>query len=293
MKKLILSLTLCAVLFTACKEDEGSAMGVLSLDISGLGDLGDDYVYEGWIIVDGSPVSTGVFSVNDAGVLDQTSFEVDEAILASATTFVLSIEPEMDSDPAPSATKILGGDFSGDAATVMISHTAALGTSFTEVGGSYILKTPTTTTDSDDLSGVWFLDPATGTPALTNLPDLTSKTGWVYEGWAVIDGQPVSTGRFNMDTGADQSSVFSGPESGPGFPGEDFITNAPSGLTFPTDLTDGGVIVLSIEPEPDNSPNPFELKPLRGAVPSGLAPGTLQAMENIAASTYASGTVSR
>ncbi|PIB36346.1 hypothetical protein BFP72_13550 [Reichenbachiella sp. 5M10] len=293
MKKLILSLAACTLLMTACKDDEGTTSGMLTLDISGLGDLGDDYVYEGWIIVEGSPVSTGTFDVMSDGTLDQTTFEVEAEMLDVATTFVLSIEPANDSDPAPSATKLLGGDFSGNSASVMISHAAALGTSFTGVGGSYILKTPTTTTDDDDLSGVWFLDPSSGTPALTNLPDLTSMAGWVYEGWAVIDGVPVSTGRFNMASGADESSMFSGPEGGPAFPGEDFITNAPSGLTFPTDLTDGGVIVISVEPEPDNSPGPFELKPLLGNVPTGLAPGTLQAMDNIAASTYASGTVSR
>ena len=46
------------------------------------------------------------------------------------------------------------------------------------------------------------------------------------------------------------------------------FAGAPSGLTFPTDLT-GGTAVISIEPVPDNSPAPFVLKPLVGMIPSG------------------------
>ncbi|MGL1885395.1 MAG: anti-sigma factor [Reichenbachiella sp.] len=293
MKRILLSLMALSLVFVSCDDEDDTSFGTLSLSISGLGNLGDDYVYEGWVVVDGSPVTTGVFTVDADGVMSQTSFEMDEEMLDAATTFVLSIEPAIDSDPSPSATKILGGDFSGSSASVSIMHGAAFGTGFGGVSGSYILKTPTTDTDEDDLSGVWFLDPADGSAALVDLPDLTDQAGWVYEGWAVIGGVPVSTGRFNMAKGADQSAAFSGPNAGPEFPGEDFITNAPGALTFPTDLTDGGVIVISIEPEPDNSANPFELKPLKSEVPSDLAAGTLQSMENIAASTYPSGSVSR
>ena len=51
------------------------------------------------------------------------------------------------------------------------------------------------------------------------------------------------------------------------FPGEDYLMNAPSGLSFPTDLA-GGTAVISIEPYPDNSPNPFTLKPLVHNIPA-------------------------
>ena len=42
---------------------------------------------------------------------------------------------------------------------------------------------------------------------------------------------------------------------------------APSRLTFPTNLA-GGTAVVSIEPSPDDSPSPFKLKPLTGAIPA-------------------------
>lgn len=62
----------------------------------------------------------------------------------------------------------------------------------------------------------------------------TLPAGWKYEGWAVINGTPVSTGTFTSASAADDSAPFSGATAGPPFPGEDFLQNAPSGLTFPT-----------------------------------------------------------
>ncbi len=302
MKNLGIILSVTAMLVLAgCNDDEGTETSVadLSLGFNGLEDLGSGFAYEGWIMVNGSPVSTGVFTVDATGVPSQTAFEVDIDDLQSTTAFILSIEPVPDPDPAPSNTKILGGAFSGNAADVSISHAAALGTSFTGVSGGYILATPTTSATDDNEAGVWFLDNTSGSPeaGLTDLPDLSAVTGWTYEGWAVIDGVPVSTGTFNMASGADDnasSSAFKGLDGdGPGYPGEDFIRNAPTGLTFPADLTaEGTNIVISIEPVPDNSDAPFTLKPLAGSS-TGAAPGTFTVMDNIAASTYPSGVATR
>ena len=68
--------------------------------------------------------------------------------------------------------------------------------------------------------------------------------------------------------------------------------NAPSGLTFPTDLS-GGVVVISVEPSPDNSAAPFLLKPLVGMVPSNAVDHTLYGMDNNATATNPSGTITR
>ena len=84
---------------------------VLDLDINGLEDLGTNYQYEGWLIVSGLPVTTGTFTVDAGGVLNQTMFSVNMSDLINATTFVLTIEPIPDSDPNPSSTHILSGDF--------------------------------------------------------------------------------------------------------------------------------------------------------------------------------------
>ena len=91
----------------------------------------------------------------------------------------------------------------------------------------------------------------------------------------MIDGQPVSTGRF-VDPGApDDFSGFSGPDGSPPYPGEDFIVNAPDGLSFPTDLR-GDTVVISIEPADDDSPAPFAFKPLAAEIPADLeVPGAV------------------
>jgi len=250
--------------FIACDKDDDSNSN-LNLNISGLEDLGSTALYEGWLIVDGSPVTTGTFSVDANGDLSKTSFDVNKSDLENATTFVLTIEPSPDNDPAPSDVHILAGDFSGDMANITVGHGAALNNDFTNAAGKYILATPTNGSNNDENSGIWFLSLESGSPAVgLTLPTLPK--GWAYEGWSVINGTPVSTGTFTEVNVIDDAGPFSGMMSGPPFPGEDFLVNAPAGLNFPVDLS-GGKAVISIEPVPDNNAAPFLLKPLVGDIP--------------------------
>ncbi len=272
MRKFFLGLlAIAAVTLTSCSDENDNnlvpIMGNLKLDINGLENLGSDYKYEGWVIVNGAPVSTGVFTADDRGALSQTSFPIESNVLSSATTIVLSIEPANDPDPAPAATKLLAGDFSGNSAG--LSSTGIVG-DFSNSKGKYILATPTDGENNNEFSGVWFLDLTSGSPtAGLTLPTLSA--GWKYEGWTVLNGIPVSTGTFTAVGSADDNaeiSNFKGDlNNGPGYPGEDFIQNAPVGLTFPTDLK-GSTIVISVEPSPDNSSAPFTLKPLAHKVPT-------------------------
>ena len=261
---------LSGLFFSACTDDATDDMtttaktSTLNLSFNGLEDLGSEATYEGWLIVNGSAISTGTFDVNDDGMLSQSAFEIAKEDLSNATSFVLTIEPKPDNDPAPSKVHIVAGDFDGNGANLTIDHSSALKHSFSSAAGKYILATPTDDDMSNEASGLWFLDNSSGSPAvgltLPTLPD-----GWIYEGWAVIDGVPVSTGTFSAADVADDAAPFSGPKSGPPFPGEDFLMNAPGMLTFPTDLK-GGKAVISIEPVPDNSTAPFTLKPLVGDI---------------------------
>jgi hypothetical protein len=247
---------------TKLKNDE------LELNITGLENLGANSRYEGWVIIDGAPVSTGVFSVNNSGQLSQAIFELPASSdkLKNATAFVLTIEPYPDNSPAPSDQHLLAGNFNNESASLSINHPAALNTNFSTATGHFLLATPTTTSTMDELSGVWFINAMSGSPvAGLNLPAL--PTGWRYEGWALINGMPVSTGAFMNGSMADNFSGFSGTNPGPPFPGEDFIMNAPTGLSFPTNLS-GGMSVVSVEPYPDNSPAPFLLKPLVRMIPN-------------------------
>lgn len=273
IKNMFLAVLAVGFLATSCSDDDDNNtpnLSNLTLDLDGLEALGDDFVYEGWIIVDGAPISTGRFS----SVTFPQSFEVDANQLADATTFVLSIEPTVDPDAGPADTKILAGDFNGNSQITVNSNLVA---DFSSATGEYILATPTDTDDTNEASGVWFLNNSAD-PAVKGLELPTLSAGWKYEGWAVIDGTPISTGTFTDADMADDNaatSVFKGDAgNGPGYPGEDFIQNAPSGLTFPTDLK-GATIVVSVEPYPDNSPAPFTLKPLAHVVPADAANHTV------------------
>jgi hypothetical protein len=270
------------VLIIGCSDDETTNQpetGTLTLNFTGLDNLGSDYAYEGWILVDSSPISTGVFTVDDNGDLSTSSFEVPLADLQAATKFILTIEPSPDSDPAPSNTHYLAGDFISGTAPLTVGDAAALGDNFATAEGVYILATPTNGGDSDENSGIWFLDFNSGDPIqgvfLPTLPD-----GWKYEGWGVIDGAPVTTGTFLDPGDADDAAPYSDTQAGaPAFPGEDFLLNAPVGMTFPVDLA-GDVGVITIEPDPDNSPAPFTLKPLVGNIPSDATDHTNYDMTN-------------
>lgn len=276
-----LLLLVTGLTLNSCKDDDDDSnptteMDDMELNISGLEDLGSTATYEGWLIVNGSPVSTGVFSVDGNGNMSTNSFSVGKTDLATATTFVLTVEPMPDNDPLPSKVHILAGDFSNGLASLTVGHGAALNNTFSTVAGKYILATPTDTSSTNEESGIWFLDNSSGSPAVgLILPTLPE--GWAYEGWAVINGTPVSTGTFTQVDAADGAAPFSGTMSGPPFPGEDFLTNAPSPLTFPTDIR-GGKAVISIEPVPDNSPNPFVLKPLVGDIDANASVHTALSM---------------
>lgn len=272
MKKVFLLSVMFSFLFISCSDDDDNSVepttSSLNLNISGLEDLGNSAMYEGWIMVDGAPKTTGTFSVDGTGNLSESSFEINSDDLNSATAFILTIEPNPDPSPNPSDVHILAGDFSGTSASLSVGHGAALGNDFSSISGNYILATPTNGENTNENSGIWFLDLSSGTPSVgLDLPTLPA--GWKYEGWTVINSVPVSSGTFTSVTSVDDADPFSSTQPGPPFPGEDYLVNAPMGLTFPTNLA-GGTAVISIEPDPDNSANPFTLKPLVKMIPSDV-----------------------
>ena len=302
MKTKILLMTMIAAgIFASCSDDDDNTTtntnSNLTLNLTGLENLGNDFAYEGWVLVNGTPVSTGVFTVDDNGALSATSFEVPTATLESATKFILTVEPNPDTDPAPSDQKLIAGDFSGDSADVSTSTAPAVG-DFSMAVGNFFLRTPTdeapgTANNGNDENGVWFGNPGMPPTATLVLPDL--PTGWIYEGWVIGDAGPISTGTFSavdtMDDNAGAATSFGGTEQlGPPLPGEDFFNNAPAGETFPLDVR-GRTVVITVEPVPDNSPAPFVLKPLAAVSGNETAPN-FHAF-NLNTVSFPTGTVTR
>ena len=254
----------------------------LTLSFTGLEDLGPNWAYEGWLIVEGAPVSTGIFAVDGSGTPSATRFSVDVSDVSKVSAFVLTIEPAPDSDPKPSAVHVLAGDFTNNAARLSAGHAAALGDSFSSAAGKYILAAPSAGAGGSYQTGIWWLDPAAGPGPALSLPALPD--GWVYEGWVVGPDGPISTGRFTSANGADSdgAGLTGGPNAAPPFPGQDFANP-------PLDLTSGHAAVISIEPEPDNSTAPFAFKPLVDQSIADVGEGVLQSMSNNA-SAFPTGT---
>jgi len=269
------------------------APGVVTLSVQGLQDLGPNYAYEGWLADETGLQSVGTFTVDSGGALSASEFEVAEDDLWAADRFVVTIEPAGDQDPAPSATRYLAGDFgvagaiSGDA-RLSPEHPDALGDDFSGVFGSYLLETPTTADLLDDYAnGIWFGIP--GAPpewgrllSLRYLPD-----GWRYEGWVVAGDSAISIGRFRFVSEADSDGPgpAAGPDAVPEYPGQDFI-DPPMNL-------DGCGVMITIEPEPDNSPEPFTMVVLADPEIEIEDYFTTFPMENRTESTFAEGIARR
>lgn len=253
----------------------------LELSFEGLPALGDDFVYEGWLITADGPITSGRFDITEG--TDVVTMPIDKALADASTLFVLTIEPKFGDVPEPSSTHIVAGEFVGGQAVLDTTHGAALGSDFLASSGGFILETPSTADIAGDFAqGVWFLDPSAGPGPGLDLPVLPA--GWAYEGWVVGQDGPVSTGRFVdvADADRDGAGPTAGPDGSPPFPGQDFINP-------PMDLTENGtMVVISVEPEPDDSALPFALKPLAGPVVDA-GPGGFQDLGNIAGSNRITG----
>jgi hypothetical protein len=254
-------------------QDDDIEISSLTLDVT-LDPLQKGH-YEGWAIFGEEKVSTGKFNIGDSLVFTSARD------LSDADAIVVTIEPEGDTDSVPSGIVVLSGVLASDAEeaqTITLSFPVDLATA----SGSYILATPTNGNDTDETSGIWFLKLPPPPSAGLVLPNLPS--GWVYEGWAVHNGIPITSGRFSSAEGVDFFNEFSGPEGSPPFPGEDYLINAPAGLSFPINLANGSSkVVISIEPdsngEDPTGDGPFQVKPLVADVPEGALDHTNYPMQ--------------
>ncbi len=160
----------------------GTETAYVEIDAGGLENLGPAWAYEGWLIVDGAPVSTGTFTVSVDGNLSRSAFAVEVADLDLVSTFVLTIEPFPDADPEPSAIHMLGGDFSNGIAELSVGHPAALGNDFSSADGAFILAAPSAGEGGDYANGIWWLDldagPGRGTRSRPCQPVGYMRAGW-------------------------------------------------------------------------------------------------------------------
>ena len=240
----------------------------MTISFDGLVPLGDGGVYEMWFVGDdGVPVSGGTFDA-DAGPVVLDLPDGDPGAVE------LKVSIETDDDPAPSAAIVLAGTMDAGSAVLTTSDIG----DFSDARGQYILATPT---DGDgppenERSGVWW----TILPRQNSLflPELGE--GWQYEMWQTIDGVEVAGGKFTDTFASDDAALYSGPETAPPLVGEDYLLNAPEGLTFPVDLR-GTTTFISVEPVPDPSPESSGIIPLSGVVPNDAEDHNALSVDNV------------
>ncbi len=324
------------VLSLAMACSGGGSSGTLQLE--GVGPLQGGFEYQGWAVVDGETLSIGRFNISSTGNLVDESgneipdgrFSVDDD-LAESTSFFVTVEPPGSDDDIPSGTVLVGGDLSDGGAALAVGHGSAIGNSFENASGFYILATPTDgPLFTYENSGIWWRVGGTGglerDPQGLFLPVLPD--GWIYEGWVVLEGVPLSTGKFIEPREIDFAAPYSGPvdlsdeaairqvmladygsitvegENGPelvtgetGYalhlddpslpifwhgppePGEDFMREAPDGMTFPTDIR-GAETYITVEPIPDDSPEEFAFRALTEVIPADARAHTTFSMDS-------------
>lgn len=268
--------------------DSNSALGQeLQLKLVGLEPMQGQH-YEGWAVGPQGVTSTGRFNLDDLDQIvavnaegqslavlsdtDSATFAIQDQATA-VKTFVLTIEPDGDTDPGPSQVHFLEGVLNNGEGVATLQKVGAIGASFVNAMGSYILATPSNGPTTHN-QGIWFVD--AGNPSL-DFPAL--NTGFTYEGWIVDtdSGEVLSTGTFDVADQADSDGpgAAAGPNATPSFPGQDYINPARI-------LNDGHhMTVISVEPVPDFDPAPFTLKILRGVIADGAAVTTSFDLENI------------
>lgn len=234
---------------TGCEYFENGTtlnLSTFQANITGLPVLPDSMTYVGWFEREKDNikyyVKVFVQDANNGSISYNQEKELKS--LQEAQQFWLTTEKKSSATESvvPSSRIILAGSFLNASANLFISNNQSkIGTA----RAVFSIETPTDGESTNELSGVWFVDSVSTLPAAgLQLPALYG--GWIYEGWVEVNGKYLSTGRFSDRSAKDLFSDYSGLTSGFKFPGEDFLLNAPTGFTFPLNLSNAKVAV-SIE----------------------------------------------
>jgi hypothetical protein len=281
MKKyLILLFAASGFIFGGCEYFENSdtrSISQLEVNLSGLPTIPDTMTFVGWFDNDdGDPVKAFTLDADANGNLVYSTTSEPLQHLQNAQIFNVTIERKAvlnDSDFVPSGRLILSGRFKLGNASLAFAETVNDFSAYSD-SAVFNLSTPTDGPNTNELSGVWFVDslnlPA-GPIAGLYLPALLS--GWIYEGWVEVGGVLLSTGRFTIAASSDNFSGYSGSGAKYNYPGEDFLNNPPAGVTFPLDLSNAKVYVTFELDNGEDSGQAPSYKIFEATIPSGAQSG--------------------
>ena len=249
-------------------------------DSRGSGPWTGGALYSAFLSLDnGDIVRLGGFNVNDAGrpidpqgdVIDRFSGSEN---LFSSVSLVVAVEPLGVVGETPGPAVIMQGPFIDGIASLSVPAPLFVAAA----AGSYRVFTPTDGPGTNEGSGAWAI--SVGGEGTLILPPLNNL--YLYEHFMVIDGMPITMGRFVAADVADFANPWSGPLEAPAFPGEDFLENDPSGFGFPANLS-GAQLLVTLEPILNDSELPFQLVILQGTLPAGVSGGEVIELTNVSA----------
>jgi len=319
MKKLLFLLLPLILLLASCKdvkttETLPSPNGTFTLQLSNLPALPDSLVLAAWIMDEtgrvihkfgkldypsGATSFTGNFQVTLSEFQQNTlnqfvciSVEDKDSLLTDSTSsnvFILISKIRNNSSnltvvPKKISDVAFGSDFD-DQKYVGSDTSAAIPPSFKTAKGVYTVFTPTGV-DANTNSGVWFLNYKSDGVYETGLRIPELPAGWAYKGWVKVNGTYLPVGEFTLAAGNDAQNLYVGTKPMPAFPGEDFIQNAPSGISFPLNLA-GQEVMISLEPIGFNGYNknePFPLILFHGAIPTPVSNTASTILQNTSSS---------
>jgi hypothetical protein len=299
MKKLTVFLLSILFFLLGCSEEKllspSERISQVDVRVEGLNAPGDSAHYEAWLKWL-NKTNAGDFEIyENLGTLESTggsytiSKNLNQGYMQGALAVIISIETDTASQP--SAYRIIGADLEANDGTFTIGSGDVLNFSFELASGYYFLDTPTERpTSLNPKSGIWFarldttiediqdsLGNVVGQDTTVDLlpglelQDLTLpglSANWSYQGWVIIDGDTLPTGKFLKPEGADQNSDYKGPGQGYPFPGSDFLSNAPAGMTFPLDLSGREVLITLTPNYPAKANKPFSLTVMGVQIPA-------------------------
>ena len=218
----------------------------LQLSFTGMPALANGFYYEGWVVVDGEPWSTGRFNVAaDGSLVTPEGNPVKGGVyqadidMTEAAAVAITLHPPGD-DRGPNAQHIVGGAVEALAAKLTLDDSLGIGANLRESTGTY------------SLTGERSATLTFATPGM--------HPGFAYEAWVVKDGVLTSLGTFGgkpVDVAAG-GHVHVHQQTDHTLKTHELVVDG-------ADLR-GSRVVLTLEPIPDDAPEPFGITVLDGDV---------------------------
>jgi hypothetical protein len=305
MKQSIFILILGIVTYWGCTTESvqgpDDRISKISMSVQGLNDPGDSVAYFAWL--SWKDITTAqVDFIKPLGPIEltgeslyQKSVSLSQGYVQGAEYILISMESNIEAT-TPGDYAIIAANLNANAGTFRIGHKQVLDYNFESANATFFLDTPTEDPPSaNPTRGIWFahyavrindITDSTGAVIGQDTVDIitpglevaTLPQGWEYQAYVISASDSFLIGKFRSPEAPDGDKLYSGPNPGYLYPGEDFLTNDPA---MPLDLRGKSVIVKMTPNYPDGSNMPYEVIVFKGVIPSDAQARTNYSLENM------------